>query len=99
MMRKTKERIDELETKVDHLIERVDNLRDDIHGNRFKAMVASALQDVIDTHQAITIRHYLNDKEITTKLVKDELRALEQQQSDLECTLENVKETIKKYGK
>lgn len=101
-MLKTKKRLDELEAKVDHLIERVDRLRDDIEwigSDSLNSRVAYALQDVIDKHQEITIRHYLNDKEITTKLVKDELKALEQQQSDLEWTLKQVKETIKKYGK
>lgn len=101
-MLKTKKRLDELEAKVDHLIERVDRLRDDIEwidSDSLNSRVAYALQDVIEKHQAITIKHYLNDKEITTKLVKDELRELKQQQSDLEWTLKQVKETIEKYGK
>ena len=101
-MLRTRERLDELEASVEHLIERVDKLRDDIRcidGDGLNARVAYALQEVLDTHQAITIRHYLNDKEITTKIVKDELRELEQQQGDLEYALKNVKEALKKYGK
>ena len=101
-MLRTRKRLDELEAKVDHLIERVDKLRDDIRyidEDGLNARVAYALQEVLDTHQAITIRHYLNDKEITTKIVKDELRELEQQQGDLEYALKNVKEALKKYGK
>ena len=94
---KTKERLDELEAKVDHLIERMDSLRDYVYEGDFKKQVAYALQDMLDTHQAITIRHYLNGKEITTKIVKDELKELKQQQSELEWALEQIKDIRQKY--
>ena len=101
-MLKTKKRLDELEANMEHLIERQDKLRDDfvtLMESDLRVEVARALADVLDKNQGLTIRHYLNDKEITTKLVKDELKELKQQQSDLEWTLKQVKETIKKYGK
>lgn len=101
-MSKIKRRLEEIEANLAHFIERQDRLRDDFDifkTHDLRAEVARALADVLEKDQAITIRHYLNDKEIATKLVRDELKELKQQQCDLEWTLKNVKETIKKYGK
>lgn len=101
-MLKTKKRLDELEAEMEHLIERQDKLRDDfvtLMEGGLRVEVARALADVLEKDQAITIRHYLNDKEITTKLVRDELKELKQRQSDLEWALKATKDALKKYGK
>ena len=101
-MLKTKKRLDELEAEMEHLIERQDKLRDDFETlmeGGLRVEVARALADVLEKDQAITIRHYLNDKEITTKLVRDELKELKQLQSDLEWALKITKDALKKYGK
>jgi len=97
-MARTRERLGELEAQVEHLIKRVDKLRDDMYDEAFLSRVADAMQEVLDTHQAITIRHYVDKKEVTTKLIKDELSELEQQQRELEWALKNVKEVREKYG-
>lgn len=98
-MFKTKKRLDELEAHIDLIDRSLDNLRDYVYDNGFKSEIARALQEVLDTHQGMTIRHYLNDKEITTKLVKDELKELKQQQSELEWALERIKDIRQKYEK
>ena len=97
-MARTRKRLGELEARVEHLTKRVDKLCDDMRNEAFLSRVADAVQRVLDTHQAITIRHYVDKKEVTTKLIKDELRELEQQQSELEWALKGVKEVRKKYG-
>ena len=98
-MLKTRKRLDNLETNIERLERSVDDLRSYVYTDGFKSKIAYALQEILDTNQAITIKHYLNDKEITTKLVKDELRELEQRQSDLEWALKATKDALKKYGK
>lgn len=97
-MARTRERLGELEAQVEYLAKRVDKLCDDMHDEAFLSRVADAMQKVLDTHQAITIRHYVDKKEVTTKLIKDELRELEQQQREIEWVLKNVKEVREKYG-
>lgn len=101
-MLKTKKRLDELEANMEHLIERQDKLRDDFETlmvDDLRVEVARALADVLEKDQALTIRHYLNDKEITTKLVRDEILELKQQQDELEWALKTTRDTLKKYGK
>lgn len=91
----TKERIEELEAQVEHLTERVDRLADNVNGDGFMSRLAYAIQKVLDTHQYIQIRHYINDQEVTTKLIKEKSRELEQKKGDLERILKEIDECIK----
>lgn len=97
MMRKTKERIDELEAQVEHLTKRVDKLRDDICDDAFLSRVSYALQKVLETQQAITIKHYVEGKEVTTKLLRDEWAELHQEETELSIVLDNIRELKEKY--
>lgn len=97
MMRKTRERIDELEAQVEHLIKRVDKLRDDIYDDAFLSRVSYALQKVLETQQAITIKHYVEGKEVTTKLLRDEWAKLHQEETELSIVLDNIRELKERY--
>ena len=55
-----------------------------------QARVAYALQQVLDTNQAITIRHFIDDKEVTTKLLRNEVKDLHRKRSDLERLLDAI---------
>lgn len=98
-MLKTKKRLDELEARIDLIDRSLNNLRDYVYDDGFKSEIALALQEVLDTHQGMSIRHYVNNKEITTKLIKDELEELNQQQAELEWALKQIKNIRQKYGK
>lgn len=98
MMRKTKERIDELEAQVEHLTERVDKLRDDMYDDAFLSRVSYALQKVLETQQAITIKHYVEGKEVTTKLLRDEWAKLHQEETELSIVLDNIRNLKEKYN-
>lgn len=97
MMRKTRERIDELEAQVEHLIKRVDKLRDDTYDDAFLSRVSYALQKVLETQQAITIKHYVEGKEVTTKLLRDEWAKLHQEETELSIVLDNIRELKERY--
>ncbi len=61
---KTKERIEELEAQAEHLTHRLDRLADNVNGDGFMPRLAHAIQELLDTHQYIQIRHYINDQEV-----------------------------------
>lgn len=92
---KTKERIEELEAQVEHLTERVDRLADNVNGDGFMSRLAYAVQRLLDDHQYIQIRHYINEQEVTSKLIKDKTRALEQKKNDLERLLKELDEALR----
>ena len=97
-MRKLKE-IKELQERLDKLERRIDDARvafDDYQA--FDAQVAHSIQRILNTHGAITVKHYLNDKEIKIELVKNQIKALDDESRDLERLLEQIKEIKKKYG-
>lgn len=91
-------RVEEVEAQLEHLTDRVDRLRDSMYGDEFLSRVAYALRKVLDTNQAITITHYVNDKEVTTKLVRDELKELQREESELSTLLDNIRDIKEKYG-
>lgn len=83
------ERISALE--INALEKENDKLEDE---KDFQARVAYALQQVLDTNQAITIRHYIDDKEVTTKLLRDEVKELHRKHSDLKRLLGEIDEQL-----
>lgn len=92
-------RLEEIEAQLEHLTQRVDRLRDSMYDDAFLSRVSYALQKVLDTNQAITITHYVNDKEVTTKLIRDELKQLYQEESELSTLLDNIREIKEKYDR
>ena len=80
-------RFEELAERINALDKELDELKDE---KELQARVACALQRVLDTNQAITIRHYINDKEVTTKLLRDEIKNLHRKRSELERVLGEV---------
>lgn len=99
MKRKHKESIAEIESQIDVIRKNIDIIRNDIYGDEFISRVSYALQRILDTNQTISITHYVNDKEITTKLIRDELAELRQDESELSILLDNIKEMKKKYDR
>ena len=94
----TRKELDELDAKIDLLERYVDKIREDMYEKGWlESRVAYALERVLETHQGMTIKHYLGKKEITTKIVRDEVAELEQQQYELEDALERVKKITDKY--
>lgn len=96
---KTKERIEELEAQVEHLTYRVDRLADNVNGDGFMSKLAYAIQEVLNTHQYIQVRHYINDQEVNTKLIKEKSRELEQKKGDLERLLKEIDECLEHDGR
>ena len=80
-------RFEELAERINALDKELDKLKGE---KDLEARVAYALQKVLDTNQAITIRHYINDKEITTKLLRDEVKDLHRKHSDLKRLLGEI---------
>ena len=96
-MTRTRKRLEELEAQVEHLTERVDKLRDDIYDDAFLSRVSYALQKVLETEQAITIKHYVEGKEVTTKLLRDEWAKLHQEEAEVSIVLDNIRKLKEKY--
>lgn len=96
-MARTRKRLEELEIQVDHLTKKVDRLRDDMFSDVLLSRVSSALQKVLETQQAITIKHYVEGKEVTTKLLRDEWAKLHQEETELSIVLDNIRELKEKY--
>jgi hypothetical protein len=96
---KTRKRIEELEAQIDFLGKRVDKLRDDMYDDddMFLSRVSYALQKVLETEQTITIKHYVEGKEVTTKLMRDEWAKLHQEETELSIVLDNIRELKEKY--
>lgn len=97
-MARTRKRLEELEAQVEHLTARVDKLRDDIYGDAFLSRVSYALQKVLETEQAITIKRYVEGKEVTTKLLRDEWAKLHQEEAEVSIVLDNIRELKEKYN-
>ena len=96
-MARTRKRLEELEIQVDHLTKKVDRLRDDMSSDVLLSRVSFALQKVLETQQAITIKHYVEGKEVTTKLLRDEWAKLHQEETELSIVLDNIRELKEKY--
>lgn len=97
-MRVKQKDLDEIIERIEILEKHVQRIREDIYEQGWiESRVAYALERVLETHQGMTIRHYLGKKEITTKIVRDEVAELEQQQYELEDALERVKNITDKY--
>jgi hypothetical protein len=52
---------------------------------------------VLETEQTITIKHYVEGKEVTTKLMRDEWAKLHQEETELSIVLDNIRELKEKY--
>ena len=84
-------RFEELAERINALDKELDEIKDE---KELQARVAYALQRVLDTNQAITIRHYIDDKEVTTKLLRDEVKNLHRKRLELERVLGEVDEQL-----
>ena len=90
-----KDRLDEIEGLIDLLDAKVSKLQDAIFTD-FDSRVAKAMQRILDVDQALTIRHYINGKEVVTKLIKEEIIELEAKQKELEKALIEANAALKR---
>lgn len=91
--------IKELQERLDKLERRIDDARvafDDYQA--FDTQVARSVQRILNTYGAITVKHYLDHKEIKIELVKNQINALEAESRDLARLQKQIKEIKKKYG-
>lgn len=101
MSRKTKEQIDDLDKTVAHYMDKVEKLEktqrefDKETKDYIRKCVWESMQSWINSgHQNIVTT--INDKVVTTELIRDEIKELNDKKIDLELTLERVNETLDK---
>lgn len=102
MSRKTKERIDDLDKTVAYYMDKVEKLEktqrefDKETKDYIRKCVWDSMQSWLNSgHQDIITM--LNDKVVTTELIRDEVGELNEKKIDLELTLERVNKTLNKY--
>ena len=107
-MLRTKERLGELEAKVDRLYERVDRIVENIdeldnsvNGGAFIANVGLAMRRVLDEDQTVEIKRYIDGKEVDIKVLKNVWKELEKKRYNAEVALEQINQVmdeIKEYS-
>lgn len=100
-MSKTKERIDDLDKTVAYYMDKVEKLEkiqrefDKETKDYIRKCVWESLQSWLNSgHQKIITM--INDNVVTTELIRDEMRELNDKKIDLELTLERVNEILDK---
>lgn len=84
-------RFNELAERMDALDQELDELKS---GKYFEARVAYALQRILETNQAICVKHYIDGQKIETKLLRDRLKELEAKRSKVELLLKDINEQL-----
>ena len=100
-MNKIKDRIEDLDKTVAYYMDKVEKLEesqlefDKEMKDYIRKCVWESIQSWVNSgHQYMITK--INDKIITTELIRDEVRELKDKQLDLELTLERVNETLEK---
>lgn len=102
MIRKTNERIDDLDKTVAYYMDKIEKLEeshrefDNEVKDYIRKCVWESMQSWLNSsHRSVVTM--INDKKVTTQYIRDEVRELNEKKIDLELTLERVNETLNKY--
>ena len=94
--------IDEINAKIEHLEERLDNFRDKMQepSDELKSYIRKTVWESMQSwlnsgHQNMVTT--INGQFIETKLLRDKTRELQDKKRDLELVLERINETLEKY--
>lgn len=94
--------IDEINAKIEHLEERLDNFRDKMQepSDELKSYIRKTVWESMQSwlnnvhENAVTT---LNGQLVETRLVRDKVRELQDKRCELELALERINEVLEKY--